>query len=258
MTPIRLPENLLTIAGVQPLELEIVEIGNLGPHMRRVVLAGDRLATFTYQPGQDVMLVLAEQDGRPLSRRYTIRSFDPQTARLELNIVQHDGTGVGARWLAAARVGDRVNGVGPRGKITLRPNVTWHLFFGDDSAAPGILNMLEALPAGQRGRALIEVDGAADELPTTVDGQSVNVEWLHRGTTSIDEARLLEDAAQRIELPSGAASLHVYIAGEVYRVRGVQTALAARGVSAEQMSPKAYWGRGGANAARGEPDERAL
>lgn len=255
MTAIPLPDNLLSIAGVQPLELEIAEISELGPHMQRVLLKGRGLHTFSYVPGQDVMLVLDQSGDRPLSRRYTIRSFDQRSGTLELNIVTHGSQGIGARWLANAKVGDRVNGVGPRGKIPLNPDADSHLFFGDESAAPGILNMLEALPAGQRGVAVIEVDSPADALQAKLT-EAAAVRWLHRRGTPITEAHALEDAAREVELPP--TPFHVYISGEVYRVRGVQTVLRERGVRPEQMSPKAYWGRGNANAARGEPDERPL
>ncbi|GAC1325857.1 MAG: siderophore-interacting protein [Chloroflexota bacterium] len=255
MTAIPLPDNLLTITGAQPLELEIAEIGDLGPHMQRVVLKGHSLETFFYVPGQDVMLVLGQSDGRALSRRYTIRSFDQHSGTLELNIVTHGPEGIGARWLANARVGDRVNGVGPRGKIFLDPDVVAHVFFGDESAAPGILNMLEALPPGRRAAAIIEVDSPSDQLTGSL-GDAATVTWLHRQGTPITEAHLLEDAATGVELPP--EPFHVYISGEVYRVRGVQTVLRNRGVRPDQMSPKAYWGRGNANAARGEPDERPL
>ena len=255
MGAIPLPDNLLSIAGVQPLELEIADISALGPHMQRVVLKGDSLETFSYVPGQDVMLVLGQTDGRSLSRRYTIRAFDREAATVELNIVTHGPEGIGARWLANARVGDRVNGVGPRGKIFLNPDAASHVFFGDDSAAPGIVHMLEAMPRGQHGLAVIEVDSAADRLSGNF-GEAATVTWLHRQGTPITAAHLLEDAAGDVVLPP--EPFHVYISGEVYRVRGVQTVLRERGVRPDQMSPKAYWGRGTANAARGEPDERPL
>src|SRR6266851_4236820 len=158
-----LPPRLLTIPGVVPLELEVTEAADLGPRMRRIRLTGRGLDDFTYQPGQDVMLVLAGGD-RPLSRRYSIRSFDPRSKTLELNVVAHGVHGPGAHWASAAQPGDRVNGVGPRGKIFLDQGADWHLFVGDDTAAPASLRMLEALPAAVPGLAFLEVAAAEDEL----------------------------------------------------------------------------------------------
>ena len=51
--------------------------------------------------------------------------------------------------------------------------------------------------------------------------------------------------------PPGAG--HAYLAGEARLVLALREALAARGLPGDQVSPKAYWGLGRANAAHGEP-----
>jgi NADPH-dependent ferric siderophore reductase len=53
-------------------------------------------------------------------------------------------------------------------------------------------------------------------------------------------------------LPAGRGK--VYIAGEVQVVAEVQRAALARGLEPDHVYAKAYWGRGKANADRGEPD----
>src|SRR5262245_22759550 len=141
-----IPPNLLTIPGVQPLELEVAAVSDLGPRMRRIDLTAPGLAEFDYQAGQDVMLVLGQAGERALSRRYTIRRHDARARTLELNVVAHGVDGIGAQWAASATPGDRVNGVGPRGKIYLNEAADWHLFLGDETAGPATLNMIEALP----------------------------------------------------------------------------------------------------------------
>src|SRR5258708_17110781 len=113
-----LAPRLLTIPGVVPLELEVVEAVDLGPRMRRILLRGHGLEDFSYQPGQDVMLVLGGGE-RPLSRRYSIRSFDPQSKVLELNIVPHGVHGPGAEWASTTQPSDRVNSGRPQGKTFL-------------------------------------------------------------------------------------------------------------------------------------------
>jgi NADPH-dependent ferric siderophore reductase len=244
-----LPPRLLTIPGVVPLELEVVEAVDLGPRMRRILLSGRGLEDFSYQPGQDVMLVLSGGE-RPLSRRYSIRRFDQHSKTLELNIVAHGVHGPGAEWASATQPGDRINGVGPRGKISLDPAADWHLFLGDDTAAPASLNMLEALPAGVSGFTFLEVTAAEDELSTS---SSQRVNWLHRGDTQASSSDLLVDAMNSVELPAGRG--HVYMAGEVQIVAAVQRAALARGLAPDQLSPKAYWGRGKSNANNGEPEK---
>lgn len=250
------PPRLLSIPGVVPLELEVTDAVNLGPRMRRIRLAGRGLEAFSFRPGQDVMLVLGGGE-RPLSRRYSIRGFDPLAKTLELNVVVHGVHGPGADWASTTKPGDRVNGVGPRGKIFVDPDADWHLFIGDDTAAPASLAMLESLSPGALGIALLEVTSAADELETQTEmGSTHTLKWLHRGETPAIASELLMEAARLTELPAGQG--HVYIAGEVQIVAAVQRAMLARGLAPEQLSPKAYWGRGKANAPNGEPEKGEL
>ncbi len=246
-----LTPRLASIAGVRPLELEVVEVGELGGRMRRIRLGGSALQDFSYQPGQDVMLVLSGGE-RPLSRRYTIRGFDQTSKLLELNVVAHGVHGPGAEWASQTQPGDRINGVGPRGKIFVDAEADWHLFLGDESGAPGSLHMLETLGAGATGQALLEVPSAADALPTTAPAELVR--WLVRGELPAIQSTLLVEAMNTVELPAGRG--HVYIAGEVQIVSAVLRAALARGLSMEQLSPKAYWGRGKANENNGEPGDR--
>jgi NADPH-dependent ferric siderophore reductase len=242
------PSNLLGIEGVQPLSLEVAEVSDLGPRMRRIGLAGAG-PDFSHKAGQDVMLVLGGGE-RPLSRRYTIRGYDPRRDLLELNLVTHGIHGPGADWAGSTRPGDRINGVGPRGKIFLNPDADWHLFLGDDSAIAATLAMLEAIPDGQAGVAFLEVHAPEDEV--AFDGRHT-LNWLHRGETLAWASGLLVESMNSAELPAGRG--HVYINGEVQVVNAVQRAALARGLATEQVSPKAYWGRGKANANNGEPEK---
>jgi NADPH-dependent ferric siderophore reductase len=243
-----IPPRLLGIEGVQPLELEVVEVSDLGPRMRCIRLAGAG-ASFSNQPGQDVMLVLSSGE-RALSRRYSIRRFDPRARTIELNVVAHGVHGPGAQWAASTQPGDRINGVGPRGKIFLNPTADWHLFLGDESAAAATLAMLEAIPTSASGMALLEVASPDDELATDA---AQPVKWMHRGDKPAWTSAGLVEAMQAADLPAGRG--HVYINGEVQIVAAVQRAALARGLAPEQISPKAYWGRGKANANNGEPEK---
>jgi NADPH-dependent ferric siderophore reductase len=219
--------------------------------MRRIRFTGKGLDDFTYQAGQDLMLVLSGGE-RPLSRRYTIRSFDQPSRTLELNVVAHGVHGPGAEWASTTQPGDRINGLGPRGKIYVDMAADWHLFLGDETAAPGYLNMLEAVPEAVPAQAYLEVASAEDELASST---SHPVEWLYRGDTPAIASTTLVDAMAAAELPDGRG--HVYIAGEVQVVNAVLRAALGRGLTADQVSPKAYWGRGKSNENNGEPGERA-
>jgi NADPH-dependent ferric siderophore reductase len=245
------PPRLLGIEGVQPLSLEVAEVADLGPRMRRIRLAGAG-PDFSHTAGQDVMLVLGGGE-RPLSRRYTIRSHDRQRDLIELNLVTHGIHGPGADWAGSTQPGDHINGVGPRGKIFLNPDADWHLFLGDDSAIAATLAMLEAIPSGQAGIAFLEVHSPEDEVPFE-SGHSLK--WLYRGDIPAWSSNLLVEAMNSAELPSGRGQ--VYTFGEVLVVNAVLRAALARGLASERVSPKAYWGRGKANANNGEPEKERL
>jgi NADPH-dependent ferric siderophore reductase len=237
------------LADTTRMRLEIVENRPLTPAMQQVVLSAPELAGFTYRPGQDFMLMVAVDGDRPVRRRYTIRDIDAAEGLLTLGIVRHDG-GPGERWVATARPGDQVEGIGPRGKIFPAEGVAWHLFAGDFSALPAYLAMAGSLPAGQRAIVILEVPGPEDEqeLKAAAD---VELAWLHSDGRPPGDPAALTAALADVRFPPGTG--HAYLAGEARLVLALREALAARGMPASQVSPKAYWGLGKANAAHGEP-----
>jgi NADPH-dependent ferric siderophore reductase len=238
-----------SLAGTTRMRLAVEENRPLTPAMQQVVLSAPELAHFAYLPGQDLMLMVAVDGDRPVRRRYTIRETDPARCRLTLGIVRHDG-GPGERWVATARPGDQIEGIGPRGKIFLAEGAAWHLFAGDFSALPAYLAMAGSLPAGQRATVILEVPGPEDEQELAA-AADVELAWLHSDGRPPGDPAALAGAVAGVTLPPGAG--HTYLAGEARLVSALREALAARGLPPEQVSPKAYWGLGKANAAHGEP-----
>jgi NADPH-dependent ferric siderophore reductase len=237
------------LADTRRLSFEVVENERLSPSMQRITLTASELEDFRYAPGQDVMLLVAADGNRPVRRRYTIRSLDRADLVLTLNVVRHS-EGPGERWVAAAQPGDRIEGIGPRGKITTLPGADWHLFMGDESAMPAILAMTEALPGDAEATLVIEVPRPDDEQELLAPART-RLSWLHRlGRPAGDPALLTAEAAE-IELPPGDG--HAYVFGEAAVVSALREVLASRGLTPEQVSPKAYWGRGRGNAGHGEP-----
>jgi NADPH-dependent ferric siderophore reductase len=237
------------LAGATRMRLQVVENRLLTPSMQQVVLSAPELEGFGYRPGQDIMLMVAVDSGRPVRRRYTIRDVDPARRLLTLGIVRHDG-GPGEQWVASARPGDDIEGIGPRGKIFPAADAAWHLFAGDFSALPAFFTMAGSLPPGARATVILEVPGPGDEQELSAAAE-VEVAWLHRGARPPGDPSALAGAVAEVMLPPGGA--HAYLAGEAGQVLALREALAARGLAGEQVSPKAYWGLGRANAAHGEP-----
>jgi NADPH-dependent ferric siderophore reductase len=237
------------LAGTSRIRLRVVRNELLTPAMQQVVLFAPELADFAYRPGQDVMLMVDVDGDRPVRRRYTIRAADPAQCLLTLGIVRHED-GPGERWVQAARPGDEIEGIGPRGKIFPSPDAGWHLFAGDFSALPAYFAMAGSLPAGARATVILEVAGPEDEQELTAEADT-SVQWLHRQDRPAGDPAALAEALTSVPLPPGTG--HAYLAGEAKLVLALREVLAARGLPADQVSPKAYWGLGRANASHGEP-----
>jgi NADPH-dependent ferric siderophore reductase len=195
------------------------------------------------------MLMVAVDGDRPVRRRYTIRDIDRARRLLTLAIVRHE-RGPGEQWVASARPGDQIEGIGPRGKIFPAADAAWHLFAGDFSALPAFFTMAGSLPPGARATVILEVPGPGDEQELAA-AADVDVAWLYRDGRPPGDPSALAGAVTEVTLPPGTG--HAYLAGEAGQVRALREALAARGLAGEQVSPKAYWGLGRANAAHGEP-----
>jgi len=237
------------LAGTRRLQFEVVTSRQLSPHVQRIELTAPELEGFSYQPGQDVMLLVAADGNRPVRRRYTIRRLDFTQRLLTLDVVLH-GAGPGERWVRSARPGDRIEGIGPRGKISPSLEADWHLFMGDESAMPAILAMTESLPGDSDATIVLEVPDPEDEQDFSAAART-RLSWLHRLGGPAGEPRVLAAEAAEVELPPGSG--HAYLFGEAKVVLRLREVLAARGMAQDQMSPKAYWGRGRANAGHGEP-----
>jgi NADPH-dependent ferric siderophore reductase len=232
--------------------LEVATVRDLTPRMRRVQLTSPELDHFVYLPGQDMALTFRRGDGPPVRRRYTIRRYDPDQRRLDLDFVLH-GDGPGVRWAQSARPGDAIEVVAPRGKITLVREAAWHLFGGDATAVPSALAMMEALPADVPSLALLQVDDPEERQSVDRD-RGDQITWTYEAPASGGNGDL-PAALMGIALPAGAG--HAYLAGEVALVTALKAALLSRGWAAEDVSAKAYWNRGRANAGHGEPELKA-
>ena len=144
---------------------------------------------------------------------------------LTLDIVLH-GDGPGERWVRSARSGDKIEGIGPRGKITMSAAADWRLFIGDESALPATFAMTEALPPGRPATLVLEVPEESDEQDLNA-AATIRISWLHRrlGVPAGDPSALAAEAAE-IELPPGRG--HAYLFGEatvVSRLREVTRGL---------------------------------
>jgi NADPH-dependent ferric siderophore reductase len=232
------------------LSLEVVANTRLTTAMTRIRLTGADLRDFRFVAGQDLMFAVpGDEPGVTTNRRYTIRGFDPVALAVDVDMVLH-GHGPGSTWAARAVPGDRIDAIGPRGKVVASPTADWHLFVGDESGLPAIAVMLEALPAQATAVAIVEVADGSEEQ--SIDAAaSVALSWIHRAGAVPGDPELLVHALRSTRFPAGSG--HAYLAAELDVVHAVRGVLAERGFAREAVAPKAYWRRDQANAAHGEP-----
>ena len=210
--------------------LTLKEAVQITPHLKRLAFTAPDLAELDWRPGQDLVLNLPDAP----RRHYTIRAISD--GRLFIDFVLH-GHGAAAAWAEAALPGDRIEALGPRGRTQLREGADWRLFVGDETAIPGISAMIEALPAGARATALLEVESEQERPPLSTPA-NVAVEWIVRGAPARPNALLLR-ALERFQALPGVG--HAYLLGETSGVRSQRHHLLERGWPKEQITAEGYW-----------------
>jgi NADPH-dependent ferric siderophore reductase len=228
------------VAGIQRTALHhavVNAVRDVTPRMRRITLTADSFGTIQPRPAQDVELILLDDTGRRVKRRYTIRHARAEACAWHIDVVLH-GHGPGARWGEAAGVGDGVDLFGPRGRLVLT-DADWHLFVGDESALPAISALVEALPPDQQAIALVEIEDEAEKLPI---GEDVQLRWLYRHGVDPGRPDLLAAAIDRLRRPPGTG--HAYLLGETRAVVALRQRIQEFGLTNEQMYVKGYWNLG--------------
>lgn len=203
---------------------------------------------------------------------------------LHLEPEQRPGRGVAARWAQQASVGDRIDVLGPNrhlvdaeyGGIEFRPGTARTLLLaGDETAAPAICSILEALPPSMSGHAVVEVAHESDRQQV-LTRSGVQVTWLVRGDAPHGE--LLDAAVRRLmcenaqafreqggggdptnpeledvdidatilwETTVGQGSFYAWLAGEAGVIKGLRRHLVSElGIDRHQVSFMGYWRQG--------------
>ncbi|MFC7493975.1 MULTISPECIES: siderophore-interacting protein [unclassified Nocardioides] len=233
----------------------------LTPALVRVVLGGEGLTGFASPDATDAYVNVAippagapyagvfspaevrEQHDRehwPARRRYTVRRWDAEAARLTLDFVVHGDHGAGGPWAAGTHVGDVLVFEGPGSGYRPDPTADWHLLVGDESALPAIAASLEAIPPGAAAVVRLVCDGPEHEIALRCSGD-LDLEWLHR-TGADDDVDLLPDAVADLVFPPGR--VHAFVHGEADEIRAIRRHLLAdRGLDRAAMSCSPYWRR---------------
>lgn len=143
----------------------------------------------------------------PVTRTYTVRTFDREAGRLAIDFVVHGDAGLAGPWAAQARPGEQIGFRGPGGAYAPDPDCDVQLLVGDEAAFPAIAATLERLPAGARAEVFLEVAGADRHLALPAADRSV-VHWVHRGAEPYGQP--LARAVREHGLPAGRVQVFVH------------------------------------------------
>lgn len=266
MTPTESASAAVVAPAVKPrpqFSLQVLRTEQLSPHMVRVVAGGPGLGAFEpkdatdmyvkihfLQPGVDYaepvdVIALRETMPRehwPVTRTYTVRSFDAATQEVAIDFVVHGDAGLAGPWAASAAPGDRIIFTGPGGAYRPNPDADWFLFVGDESALPAIAAALESLPADARGHAYVEVDTAAD-IQAIEKPDAVELTWVFRNGATPDVSTALLDSVANGAWPEGRVDAFVH--GEREYMKALRDLLfKQRGLERSQVSLSGYWAYG--------------
>ncbi len=252
--------NMAELAGIRTFLTTVSSVVDVHPHLRRITFAGGDLATFapigpdTFcyvllpPPGSDTLAIdqtfTWEQhaqmppDEQPVGAYYTVRSWRPDVAELDMLFVVH-GDGLASGWAARARRGDPVGLWGPRSGFHPPADVTWLLLAADETGLPAVAAILEQLPDGMAARVFAEV-AAADEHQDLPERPNTVVTWLHRHGRPAGTTTLLADAVASSTWPAGIP--YVWGGGESHAMTAVRRHVRdVRGLDREHVSLVAYW-----------------
>jgi NADPH-dependent ferric siderophore reductase len=173
----------------------------------------------------------------PVTRTYTVRSFDPHSDEMAVDFVVHGDSGLAGPWADGARPGDAIAFLGPGGGYAPDPHAGWHLLAGDAAALPAIAASLEAMPEDATVHAFIEVAGPEEEQKLTAPPDA-HVTWLHTGAARVGEA--LVAAVRGLDAPPG--EVQAFVHGEAGWVKELRRHLRAeRAIPRERLSISGYW-----------------
>lgn len=232
----------------------------LTPGMVRLTFAGDDLATFRStgigdeylrlffpdeETGELVLPIIDENgswtypEGKPPVRcaTYTVRRFDAEARRMDIDFVVHEG-GIASEWAQSARPGDQMVINSPRGLYVPPADMQWQLLIADATGLPALARLLEQTPRDIKSRIFVEVATAADEqrLP---EHPGATVTWLHGCGNGMAPSRL-EEIVRSVQLP--AAPGYIWVAGEQKAVRAIRKYVRQElKLPADRYKLVAYW-----------------
>ena len=189
------------MAKPAPRELDVIRSAYVTPHMLRVTLGGENIATLPEDQASAYVKLIFPQpaEARPLMRTYTIRQ--QRKDEIDIDFMIHDEAGPASGWAQTTRPGDRILVGGPGARKLINPDADWFVLAGDMTALPAISVNIELLPENARGYAVIEVLDERDiqDLPKPA---GFDIHWVVNPKPDSSRSVILERLQQ---LPASSA-----------------------------------------------------
>ncbi|MFW0794709.1 siderophore-interacting protein [Gordonia sp. CPCC 205515] len=250
-----------------PRTVEVVAVKDLSPELRRVTFEISSPQDFWYvdmAPDDHVKLFFADPetgeitmpgvgpDGMklpaeghfPIYRDYTVRGYDRELGRLDIEFVLHEH-GVAGAWAGAAAAGDRLGMLGPRGSHNYPPRYDTYVLGADETAVPALARWMGDLPADKRVIAFVEVAGPESEVELP-ERDGAEVHFVHRNGADPGNSPLIDQALRSADLPDD--NFYVWVAGEANSLKPIRRYLRRElGLPKERVKVDGYWRSGTVN-----------
>lgn len=219
----------------------------------RVRVAGDELAGFGSVAGADDHVRIFLPDAPPATvdemRQAPSREFTPVqwgtgedgVPFLDLEFALHGDEGVASRWAAHASIGAPIGIGGPRATTHLRGTPNGWFLAGDETAIAQIRRYAALIPEGAPALILVEVRGAAHQVPINAP---VPVAFVPRKNDAPGTA-LAAALANMDEDDKPGDDPFVFVAAEQGVVKAARAlAVGQWGVDPARAIIKGYWKAG--------------
>ena len=259
--PRRVPKTV-TVARTESITRDLVRVHFSGAELEPLAYT-DHYVKILFPPaGADYRWPFDPEELRetlpreqwPVTRTYTIRSYDPARGELAIDFVVHGDAGLAGPWAATVQPRESIGFLGPGGGWRPNPDADVHLLVGDESALPAIAAALEQLPDGARALVFAEVADASAHVPLRVR-PGVEVQWVHRDEVAAADSnangaghgsaygRGLVSAVRAADWPDGV--VEVFVHGNADMIRDLRRYLfLERQVPRERASISGYWRSG--------------
>ena len=146
------------LQDMEQLEMTIVSIQTPYPSIVRIQGKINTLQPELWQaPNLAIRLIVSNPpEGQPISRVYTVRSFNPVNTQIEIDFVKHEDLSPAMEWLNSAQVGTK-SGLLAHAPFHSQFHSQKHVvMFADDTAVPALYSILQQWENGVSADIFIE------------------------------------------------------------------------------------------------------